>query len=187
MFDDDALKPPSAFTRLRRTKLPLWVVLLLLVMSVAAAYQGARILTERELRSRLATLVQQPDIESVQRYEVLRRQNEELQLVFGTALAWAVRASMMRNNLDQVEQYFEELVKTPSIQLAVLADRNGKVLVSSNRRLHGERFSAHFPARLLSAQEVTLERVGEKERRLTLPIQGFTKRLGTVMLVYAAP
>jgi C4-dicarboxylate-specific signal transduction histidine kinase len=187
MFDDDVMKPPSAFKRLCRTKLPLWVVLLLLAVSVTAAYHGTRILTERQLRPQLDTPAQQSDIDSAQQRELLRRQNEELQLVFGTALAWAVRAAMMRNNVDQVEQYFDELAKTPSIQLTVLADRNGKVLVSSNRRLRGERFSAHFPQRLLNAQEAMLERVGEKEVRLTLPIQGFTKRLGTVMLVYAAP
>jgi hypothetical protein len=189
MFDFDDAKRPSRLSRLLRRKLPLWltfvIVLLVTVFfavehaSFNAAEQRYKALTG-ELQAQQASL-QAHDADS------RRRTAEETDMLFGTALGWAVRSAMLRKNLDEIDQYVSALARNPRIQLVLVADRNGKVLLSSDRRLQGGRLSAHLPTVLLNVDEVTVESADAARRHLVVPVQGLTTRLGTVVVRYAAP
>lgn len=179
--------------KLREIRLPLWVslVLLVLLIVVFAWGQVGAGAAERLLATERQQLAQQVEAEraAVRReaQEALARQGENAQRLFGTALAWAVRSAMLRNNLDEVDQYFGDLVKTGRIPLALLADAEGKVLLATDRKYLESRFSEHFPAELLQQPDVSIHPDEGNRRRLVLPIQGLTSRLGTVLLVYAPP
>ena len=186
-------RKPSALTRLQQTKLPVWVSLLLLFALVVVAAWAAFAVSgaERRLAQERQQFEQklEADTSALRReaQETVARQTQETQLLFGTALAWSVRSAMLRNNLDEIDQYFGELVKNPRIALVLLADVDGKVLRTTDRKYLDAQFSTHFPDELLKVENVVV-RSGEGERiRLVLPIQGLTARLGTVLLVYAAP
>ena len=182
---------PSPVARLQQIKLPLWVglaLLLLLIIVLAWNRFGAGSAERRfaEERQQLAAELH-AERSAMQReaQEALARQTQDLQLLFGKALAWAVRSAVLRNNFDEIDQYFGELVKNPRISLVLLADTEGKVLRASDRKYVETGFAEHFPAELLRGEEVAVH-PGEGERkRLVLPIQGLTSRQGTVLLVYA--
>jgi hypothetical protein len=118
--------------------------------------------------------------------ELLRQRNDEAHLHFATAFAWAVRSALMRNNVDQVDLYFTQLLKNRAIDMGVLADRRGRVVISTEKHLRGVRFSSHFPPAILSEEEIRLERIDGNQMRLVMPIHGLSRRLGTVMLIYTA-
>jgi hypothetical protein len=192
MFDFDDMKPRYRFPRWLRFRLPLWLVLalVLLVGALVAAQQTGFGTAKRDSsagRETLAGELQARQASMEANYlEALRRRTEESDILFGTALAWAVRSAMLRKNLDEIDQYVTALMKNPRIQLVLVADRSGKVLLSSDRRLQGSRLSAHVPSPLLNATEVTVEPPDAQGRHLVLPIQGLTTRLGTVVVRFAA-
>jgi hypothetical protein len=189
----DYAPKPSALARLQQTKWPVWVSLLLLLALVILAAWAAYAISagERRLTQERQQLEQkfEADTSALRRdaQEAVARQTQEMQLLFGTALAWSVRSAMLRNNLDEIDQYFGDLVKNPRIALVLLADVDGKVLRTTDRKYLDAQFSTHFPEDLLKVESVVV-RSGDGDRiRLVLPIQGLTTRLGTVLLVYAAP
>lgn len=173
------------------TKLPLWVSLLLILllggvllwarMSIGAA--EAQLAHERQELSRrfeadkAALLARLMDFTA--------RQDEAAQRRFGTALAWAVRAELIRNNLDQVDQFFNALVRMQGIERVVLAAQDGKILLSSDKRWQGGDFSALYPAALLVTAEVSVLPGGEGKKRVVAPVMGLSSRLGTVVMDYA--
>lgn len=177
--------------RLQSTKLPVWVSLLLLLAlivvggwsMIASSANERRSAEERVLLSQKL----EADLAAARRQmqETISGQTRDMQRLFGTALAWAVRSSMLRNNLDEIDQYFGDLVKNPRIALVLLADAEGTILRSTDRKYLDVQFSSQFPAALLQDADVSIH-AGESNRvRMVLPIQGLTSRLGTVLLEYS--
>jgi type II secretory pathway pseudopilin PulG len=173
-------------------KLPLWVTLVLLglLLAVIAWRQYAVVATERrfeaerqELTSRLTA---EKQVAVARARQALTQQTEDALKLFGTALGWTVRSAMMRNNRDEIDQYFTELVKRDRVRLALLADPDGKVLVSSDRNFQGSAFAQHFPAALLQEPTVAIQPGEGQLRRLVVPVHGLSQKLGTVLLVYDA-
>jgi hypothetical protein len=177
---------------LTEVRLPLWVGLLLLVLAIAAFVW--KVVAVKQAEGRLDTerqqLTQQMQTEgSALRQKVaeqLARSSDADHLLFGEALAWAVRGDLLRHNLDQVDQYFAELVKTQGIQRVVLAGPDGKVLVASDKKYQGAAFSQLFSADLLNLSQVAIRPGQGDQRLLVLPIMGLNSRLGTVVLEYQA-
>jgi hypothetical protein len=186
-------KTPSRLARLQETKLPLWVsavllLVLLIVFTWGRITSGA---AERRLEAERRELMQKVEAEraTLQRetQESLGRETRELQLLFGHALAYAVRSAVLRNNFDEVDQYFSDLVRNPRVTLVLFADTEGKILRASDRKYVDTRFGEHFPADLLKSPDVSVHPGEGARRQLVAPIQGLTARVGTVLLVYAPP
>jgi len=181
----------SAASALQRIKLPLWLFLLLLVLLLVSFGWGrfAASTAERRLASERQTMTEAFDAEraALQKAsnEAIARQTAELESLFGAALAWSVRSSMLRNNLDEIDQYFGVLVRNPRIPLVLLVGAEGQILRSSDRQFVDSDFAAHFPAELLTGSDVAVHPDEGRRRRIVMPIQGLTARLGTVLLIYS--
>lgn len=106
---------------------------------------------------------------------------------FSTPLAWAIRRELMASNLDQVDQYFTELVRIEGFQSAVLAASDDKVVVASDRKNLAAVFSSLYPAQYLQAKEVQVERAANGNLRAIVPIMGLNQHLGTVVLEFTPP
>lgn len=179
----------------QKIKLPpfLWVSLALLALLIGmfAWKQIAVGAAERRLAEERQALIAKTELERVAIHrtaqETLARHSEDVHRLFGTALAWNVRSAMMRNNLDEIDQYFSALVKNERIQLVLLANPEGKVLLASDRKFMDTQVSEHFPPALLQQTGVTIHPGEGKERRMVLSIQGLNTQLGTVLLAYVAP
>ena len=117
----------------------------------------------------------------------LARETDEAFRLFGTALSWTVRSAMLRNNRDEIDQYFTQLVKHDRIRLALLAGPDGKITLASDRNYQEAAFGEHFPAALLQENVVTLHPGEGALKRLVIPVHGLSSRLGTVLVVYEAP
>lgn len=177
----------SIVSKLQQTKLPLWVSLVLAVaVLIVFAWQQvvmrqaeARLEAERtqmaqKFEADRATLVSEANL-------FLANQGESQSRRFGQALSWAVRGELIRNNLEQVDQFTNELVKVPGIELVVFADAKGKILVASDRKHQGADFGQLYPVDLLQAPEVSL-RQDANGQLLVVPVMGLNSRLGTLVL-----
>jgi hypothetical protein len=189
MFDFDDTRRRSRLSTLLQQKLPLWLTLVIVLLVTVffgvqhASYNAA------EQRYKALTGELQAQQTSLQAHDAdsRRRTVEESDMLFGTALGWAVRSAMLRKNLDEIDQYVSALARNPRIQLVLVADRSGKILLSTDRRSQGTRLSTHLPTALLKVDEVTVESADAQRRHLVVPLQGLTTRLGTVVVRYAAP
>ncbi len=171
----------------RKIMLGLAVALLL----VAAVMYGWRIasvsaleykLAEAEARqaqARADLIAQATQIDAGKTEEALRR--------FSIPVAWVIRREAMAGNLDQIDQYFTDLVRMPGMQAAVLARPDGKVLVASDRKKLADPFSSLYPAEYLQASEIRVERAANGNLRAIIPILGLNQQLGTLVLEYMAP
>ncbi|THF60520.1 hypothetical protein [Pseudothauera rhizosphaerae] len=180
-------KRGASLARLNEIKLPLWVSLALLVLLLLVfAWKSFSVATvERGVEAERQALIGQRTAAEEEARSAVLRTSDATHALFGTALAWAVRGDMIRNNLDQIDQYFNELVKAERIRLVLLADPAGKVLVSSDRAFVDAPLPPAFPASLLEVPDVTVQpAAAPAERQLVIPIQGLNTRLGTVILVY---
>lgn len=123
-----------------------------------------------------------------ERYTVQMREaldlnaRRQLSLMMKT-FVWAVRSSMLRSNLDEVDQYFIQLVQEEHIHEIVLADENGVILVATNKKHEGQSFSEHYPASLLRPEDVYFEHHGEYYY-VSAPVLSLNTRLGTLFIVY---
>ena len=119
--------------------------------------------------------------------QVDARHSEEDLRLFSTPLAWAIRRELMASNLDQVDQYFSDLVQLKGFESAVLANPDGKVIVASDRNKLAMSFPNLYPSQYLQAKEIQVERANKDTLRAIIPIFGLNQRLGTLVLEYAPP
>ncbi|MFO7542732.1 MAG: hypothetical protein R6W97_07995 [Thiobacillus sp.] len=105
---------------------------------------------------------------------------------FSSPFAWSIRRELMASNLDQVDQYFTELVQMEGFESVILSTPDDKVVVASDRKQLGQAFSSLYAAQYLQAKEITIERLSSGGLRAIIPIMGLNQNLGTVVLDYTA-
>lgn len=103
---------------------------------------------------------------------------------FGQVLSWAVRGELVRNNLDQVSQYLNELVKLRDTEMVVLIGDDGKLLVSTDKRLEDSNGSDLYPKEILNKKKITVESNVDGKKLLVVPVMGLNNRLATVVVTY---
>lgn len=187
MSEIDSSAPARGWlARLQETRLPIWVSLLLLILLlVVFAWQRQSVYrAEVRLADERTAMVERFAADRAALTEQARQQADEMHRRFGMALAWAVRSEMIRNNLDQVDQFFAEMVKLQGVKLVMLAAPDGKVLVSSDRRNLGANASTIYPAEVMTLAQIDIRAVDDGMKLLTIPVMGLNARLGTVLVRY---
>jgi hypothetical protein len=114
--------------------------------------------------------------------QLLQSSEKKLRLAMQT-LAWAVRAAVLRQNKDEVDQYFLELVRNPDVAEVFLVDEDSKTIqVASNKKHEKMKFTDLYDAAYLSKNEVSFE-VKNNQYFLSAPLMSLDKRLGTLFLI----
>ncbi len=103
---------------------------------------------------------------------------------FGQVLSWAVRGELIRNNIDQIDQYLSEIVKMKDTERVVLIGDNGQLLVSTDKRLEEAKGTEIFPKEILNLQKVTVKSDVDGRKILVVPIMGLNKKIATVVVSY---
>lgn len=187
-FSANASSSTGVMAKLAAVKLPLWVSLALVILwAISFGWQS---LAQKRLEAKLdtdrAAMTAQADTDRQALLGQLRTRAQEASAAslreFGTALAWAVRGEMIRNNLDQVDQFFTEIVKLPGTERALLAGVDGKVVVSTDRRHLGVEARTVVPPEALALPQVTVRSEADGTLLLVVPVMGLNDRLGTVFV-----
>ncbi len=169
--------------KLPQMKLPIWygLVFLALIIIIFAWKQIAVSKLESELANKLenerATITQQALEHADKEY------NKEEER-FGLVLSWAVRGELIRNNLDQISQYLNEIVKLKDTEKVVLIGDDGQLLISTDKRLEEAAGSELYPAEVLNQQRITVKSNVNGKKLLVVPVMGLNTRLGTIVVSY---
>jgi hypothetical protein len=192
----DSTNPPAPTraetlkTWVREGHVPAWLALALVALLILAFAwkQFAVGAAQRALDSERMAMTQQLADEKTRLRatagEFLARNSDAAHVLMGTTLAWAVRGELIRDNLDQIDQFFGELIRNDRVRVVLLAGADGVVRLATDRKLQGGAFSAHFPEALLAEPAVVIRPGADGEKWLVLPIQGLNSRLGTVLVAY---
>lgn len=106
---------------------------------------------------------------------------------FGQVLSWAVRGELIRNNLDQVDQYLNELVRMKDTDRVVLISEEGKLLVSTDKRLEDANISDLYPNEVLQADKITVVTNVDDKKLLVVPVMGLNNRIAVIVVSYSPP
>ncbi|WP_374564118.1 hypothetical protein [Nitrosomonas sp.] len=106
---------------------------------------------------------------------------------FGQVLSWAVRGELIRNNVDQIDQYLSEIVKMKDTERVVLIGEDGQLLVSTDKRLEETKGVEIYPKEILNLQKITLRSDVEGKKILVVPVMGLNKKIATVVVSYKQP
>ncbi len=117
-------------------------------------------------------------LEMVTKYEIkLDSLNaKHLQLTAKT-LSWAVRSELIRGNTDQINQFFNEFIKTPGIaKLQLINSANSLIDISTDEKDVGIQNIDYIN---LKSQETILEK---SKLKIVTPISGMNKQIAVFIL-----
>ncbi|SFO01300.1 hypothetical protein SAMN05216386_2353 [Nitrosospira briensis] len=188
-FENNSTAASNSRGMSRERKIMLGLVVALLI--VAVGMYGWKVAAVEAVENRLAQVeAQQAEAHAQligQAKQLDDRRAEEALNLFSIPFAWAVRRELIAGNLNQVDQYFGQLVQMRGFKSAVLAKPDGKVIVASDRKKLAETFSSLYPDVDPNSNEIKLEKVGNEIFRAIIPILGLNKHLGLVVLEYMPP
>jgi len=181
-------KAATLTSRLMKAQLPLWIGLVLLLLWLITLGWNSASLSRAQAqleKDRAAITAQAEADRSALLGQVRSRMTgeaDEAQRQFGMALAWAVRGEMIRNNLDQIDQFLGEIVRLPNTERVLLVGSDGKVQVSTDRRHLGAEAATLVTPEVLLLPEVTLRSETDGSKLLVVPVMGLNARLGTLLV-----
>lgn len=117
--------------------------------------------------------------------EQLVQSSEEMLKLIAKPLVWSIRAEMLRDNLEQVNIFTKDLVKEKNFQFIHLIDPDGKIIISTDKKLEGQSAIGLFDENLKQTDSVTVVNKENNMLTLTAPVMGYDKRLGLLILDYA--
>jgi len=106
---------------------------------------------------------------------------------FGQVLSWAVRGELIRHNIDQIDQYLNEIVKMKDTERVVLIGDDGQLLVSTDKRLEETKGVELYPKEILDLQKITIKSDVDGKKILVVPVMGLNKKIATVVVSYKQP
>ena len=106
-------------------------------------------------------------------------QRQELKL-FALPLAWSVRKELMRFNYDQIDEYFNELIKRKGFSNIMLIDPSGTIKVSTDRKLQGTLFSRSYPGMNLDSLGLVFYPLQQNKNMFLVPVMGLNDKIGTI-------
>ena len=161
------------------------------LLIVALGMYGWKVAAVDAVENRLAQLeAQQAEAQAqlaAQAKQVDEARTEEALRLFSIPFAWVIRRELMAGNMNQVDQYFGQVVQIRGFESAVLAKPDGKVIVASDRKKLAENFSSLYPDVDLNSTETKVEKTSNGIFRAVIPILGLNKHLGVVVLEYLPP
>jgi hypothetical protein len=103
---------------------------------------------------------------------------------FGQVLSWAVRSELIRNNIDQIGLYLNEVVKQLNADRIVLISENGELLVSTDKRLEDVKGSDLYPSEVINEHKIAVKSDVDGKKLLVAPISDFNKRIAVLVISY---
>ncbi|MEX0967792.1 MAG: PDC sensor domain-containing protein [Bacteroidia bacterium] len=161
-----------------------WIWILILILIIILVPAGIWVFKNNEIKN-LTEDFGQERLEMERQFESkFREEQKEHARLMVKPLTWAVRAEMMRDNLEQVNQYLSQFVKEKNIQQVMLVDNDGQILISTDKKTENAAFSEWYDAALLQDGEITLSEREGGDVAIVAPVMGLDTRLGTLVVFY---
>ena len=171
-LEEKSKKKPSAFSRFIR-KHPLLTAIICGLLVVVAVYFAK----EMEGNMKRNAVIKAASTE-------LQENNQTMLKLLCKPLVWSIRSEMLRGNMEQVNLLISDLVKEKNFLYIHLIDSQGKVLLSTNKKMEGQPVAnAQIEQALTADSTVALNEEGNVITVIS-PVMGYDKQLATLVLSY---
>lgn len=116
--------------------------------------------------------------------EQLIQSNNEMLTVLSRPLIWSIRSEMLGGNLEQVNIYVKDIVKEKNFQILQIIDANGKIILSTNKKLEGKNANQYYDSTMLNTTAIKIKNTENTLLVMTAPIMGYDKKLGVLIIEY---
>ena len=164
---------PKADKRGFIRKHPVITTLLVAILAVVVVYFWKDIQGNRQRKA----VIEQATLQ-------LQNKNKEMLVLLCKPLVWNIRAEMLRENLEQVVLFTNDMVKEKNLESIHLINPSGNFLVSTNKKLEGQSASGMFDAALLTTDSTMVFSTASGELIAASPVMGYDKKLCTLVLQY---
>ena len=173
------MKNSTDLQEIPQTKSSIWNrFLLITIFLVIVALVGGIFWTRYQGEQKQQQFTERAEIQ----YIDMQRQGMKL---FALPLAWSVRKELMRFNYEQIDEYFNELIKKKGFGILMLVDPSGTIKVSTDRKVQGSSFSRLFPGMNLGASELSSYPVQKGKDIFLVPVMGLNEKIGTIAFMYS--
>lgn len=116
--------------------------------------------------------------------EKLMENDETMLKLLCKPLVWSIRSEMLRGNMEQVNLLISDLVKGKNFLYIHLVDANGKVLLSTNKKMEEQPIDNGKIEHAMLADSVVLMREDNRVITVVAPVMGFDRQLSSLVLSY---
>jgi hypothetical protein len=102
-------------------------------------------------------------------------------------MEWAVRAELIRDDVEDVQEYMQRLVKRPHIRRALVAKADGTVVGSGDRAQRGQAIAKLVPELPADLSKLQSIQTADNRTLFVVPVMGLESRLGMLVLEVARP
>ncbi|MEI8032240.1 MAG: hypothetical protein WCH05_02680 [Chlorobiaceae bacterium] len=117
------------------------------------------------------------------RSSALALQRQDIRL-FTLPFAWAVRKELIKENYEQIDEYFGQLVAKQGFDLIMLVSPSGVIKVSTDRKLQGHFFLFSYPQISLNVTQTVSYSLRSDQSMFVVPIMGLNEKIGTIAFAY---
>jgi len=103
---------------------------------------------------------------------------------FAQVLSWAVRSEFIRNNIDQVGLYLNDIVKQLNAERIDLIGEKGELLVSTDKRLEDVKGSDLYPREIINEHKIAIKTDANGKKLVIAPVSDFNKRIAVLVISY---
>lgn len=111
-------------------------------------------------------------------------QNEEMLRLVTIPFVWAVRKEMLRENYEQINEYFVQFIKEQDVKQILIAKPDGTIVVSTDKKLEGMSFASMYPPDLLEQETVFVKMNADGTIWVAAPVLGLNTKLGVLFMIY---
>lgn len=179
---EPAKEKKSFFKYIRKRWKGLLILLLILICGAMYAWRTTTINQMKKQFTKDSLMI----IAKTQEF-IKQKDSTYLRLVT-TTFSWAVRGEITRGNQEQVNQYVNTLVKYPNFSDILIANNDGKVIVSSNKKYESTNLNDFFAFNYLNLSDVTvIQHPEDKDLFVGLsPIMNLNSKIGTLLFTFKA-
>lgn len=106
-------------------------------------------------------------------------------LALAKPYVWAIRSEMLRNADNQVDLFANEMIKEENFRRIVVADQQGKIISSTDKKFVGAEFTTVGKPVWLTSDSTIIENSNDSTLTISSPVMGFNSRLGTLLISYS--
>jgi hypothetical protein len=103
---------------------------------------------------------------------------------FAQVLSWAVRSEFIRNNIDQVGLYLNDIVKQLNAERIDLIGEKGELLVSTDKRMEDVKGSDLYPKEIINEHKIAIKTDANGKKLVIAPVSDFNKRIAVLVISY---
>lgn len=99
-------------------------------------------------------------------------------------LVWNIRSEMLRGDMNQIDLFITDFVKTKNMQFIMLVESGGLVQLSTDKSKQGKSLEEKELVNLLKTDTITVMKEDNDEFVVAAPVMGYDSRLSTLIFGY---